>query len=169
MMEKPDLPETLGALALHYQRELQDHRLHRANMQLIQFLGKVKAHFLRETTYQCGNISPGYLDYSYFAFFNTALRANKLRFGIVLNHHALRFELWLMGQNADMQHHYWSILKASPWNVGFDAMPIYSVLETVLVESPNFDRPEQLIKEIEATATLAAEEIMMWLTPHLEH
>lgn len=45
-----------------------------------------------------GNISSGYMDYSYFPFTTTDfLRTHKLRFGAVLNHPQMRFELWLMG------------------------------------------------------------------------
>ena len=36
-------------------------------------------------------------------FINEFLRERKLRFGIVLNHEKMKFELWLMGQNAGIQ------------------------------------------------------------------
>lgn len=70
-------------------------------MTLIQYVGQLKSKFPKD--YKTGNISFGYLDYTYFAFFNQYLRDQKLRFGIVLNHEKLQFELWLMGQNADIQ------------------------------------------------------------------
>ena len=40
-------------------------------------------------------------------FFNESLRSHKLRFGIVLNHEKLSFELRFMGQNVEIQKKYW--------------------------------------------------------------
>lgn len=48
--------------------------------------------------YSTGNISFGYLYYTYFPFFNYYLRKLKLRFGIVLKHRKMQFELWLIGK-----------------------------------------------------------------------
>lgn len=41
----------------------------------------------------------------------------------------MRFELWLMGQNASVQEKYWELLKNTDWNKDIEAMPLYSVLE----------------------------------------
>ena len=41
--------------------------------------------------YSFGNVNPGYMDYTYFYFFDDYLRSKKLRFGLVLNHHNMRF------------------------------------------------------------------------------
>lgn len=90
-------------------------------------MGELKARFPGQ--YSTGNISLGHLDYTYFPFFNTYLRQHKLRFGIVLNHMEMRFELWLMGQNASVQEKYWELLKNTDWNKDIEAMPLYSVLE----------------------------------------
>ena len=67
-----------------------------------------------------------------FSFFNDYLRDKKLRFGIVLNHSKMRFELWLMGQNKEIQKRYWDMLKTSPWNQGRSTKPQYAELEIVL-------------------------------------
>lgn len=56
------------------------------------------------------------MDYTYFAFYDEYLRSQQLRFGIVLNHHQMQFELWLMVQNAERQIFYWEKLKELEWN-----------------------------------------------------
>lgn len=84
----------------------------------MRYMMHLKAYFSRylPDTFSIGNISPGYLDFTYFPFFDDFLRERKLRLGIVLNHQSLQFELWLMGQNALVQQDYWELLKTSKWN-----------------------------------------------------
>lgn len=129
---------------------------------LLRFMGELKACFAREASgvYNLGNISPGYMDYTYFPFSNNLLRSRKLRFGLVLNHQDMRFELWLMGQNAEVQKEYWNLLKATDWNKGRTDMPQYSVLEAVLVDTPDFNEPDTLIAQIMEETRGLAEKIL---------
>ena len=92
-----------------YKEQLNKGDIQMAYFTLMKYIAELKALFPKE--YHTGNISFGYLDYTYFPFFNQYLRNHKLRFGIVLNHNKMQFELWLMGQNADIQNKYWDILK----------------------------------------------------------
>jgi hypothetical protein len=137
---------------------------------LLRYVMRLRAHCEKAfpAHYTCGNVSPGYMDFTYFPFFNDALRRKKLRFGIVLNHAEMRFELWLMGQNADVQAAYWAQLKTSVWNHGREEMPRYSVLEVVLVTHPDFEDAEALNAEISGKALRVAEEIIRYLEafPH---
>lgn len=86
------------------------------------------------------------------------LKYHKLRFGIVLNHKEMRFELWLMGRNSDIQKKYWEILKHSKWNADKNEMPKYSVLEVILEDQIDFDAKEIMTKNIiEKSVSLALE------------
>ena len=111
-------------------------------------------------SYSFGNISRGYMDFTYFPFFNEYLRKEKLRFGIVLNHSEMRFELWLMGQNSEIQIKYWNLLKSSLWNQEHIDMPKYSVLEVVLMDNPDFDDMDTLITKVTEKAVCVSEEIL---------
>ncbi|SHN50166.1 DUF7000 family protein [Desulfovibrio litoralis] len=113
--------------------------------------------------YSFGNLSPGYMDFSYFPFFNEFLRNEKLRFGIVLNHQKMRFELWLMGQNAQIQKKYWNLLKDTKWNKGVLTMPQYSILECVLCEKPDFNNSVQINIEIKKKLILISEELIIYI------
>ncbi len=128
---------------------------------LVKYVMTIKARFEEALSekYTCGNVSPGYMDFTYFPFFDTFLRSEKLRFGIVLNHKQMRFELWLMGQNSDVQKRYWALLKSSKWNENRPAMPRYSVLEVVLVEVPDFDDLDLLTAEVIKNTVVLAKEI----------
>ncbi|MCS7473508.1 hypothetical protein HX025_09660 [Myroides odoratimimus] len=134
---------------------------------LLSLVMRIKAHLekrdSRYTGFKFSNVSPGYMDYTYFPFYNEYLRGELLRFGIVLNHAEMRFELWLMGQNAEIQDRYWQLLKDSKWNQGVEQMPMYSVLETVLVDNPNFNNEKELFETIATHAKRDIDEIIDYL------
>ncbi len=148
-----------------YKEELQKGDIQKAYKELIQYVMTLKTYFSRNLSdrFFFGNISPGYMDFTYFSFFNDFLRYEKLRFGIVLNHKKLRFELWLMGQNIEIQKTYWDLLKTSHWNKNQTTMPKYSVLEVILVENPNFNELDNLTSKIEKEAILLTEEIIDYI------
>lgn len=148
-----------------YKNQLDEGDIQVAYEHLIKYMMQLKSYFsatLNEK-YSFGNVSPGYMDYTYFPFLNDYLRNKKLRFGIILNHKKMRFELWLMGQNAEIQNRYWEIVKATKWNQGVEKMPKYSVLETVLVSTPDFDDLDLLSKTIKNSAVRVIDEIITCL------
>ena len=129
-----------------YKEQLSYGYIRTAYFALTKYTAELKSKF--PTQYKTGNISFGYLDYTYFPFFNPYLREQKLRFGVVLNHKKLQFELWLMGQNADVQRKYWEILKNSAWNHDRKEMPKYSVLEIALENHIDFNDKENMTRNI---------------------
>lgn len=133
-----------------YRHQLEQGDVQKAYHYLMRFISHLKTRFSKNSNkrFTCGYVSPGNMDFTYFPFFNQFLRKRKLRFGIVLNHKELRFELWLLGQNASIQNAYWEKLKNTVWNAERVEMPKYSILEAVLVETPVFENFEQLTTEI---------------------
>ncbi len=82
---------------------------------------------------------------------------------MVLNHEKMQFELWLMGQNADVQNRYWEILKLSQWNQDRKEMPQYSVLEVILENQIDFNNKETMTQNIITGAMSLASEIQKYL------
>lgn len=148
-----------------YKEQLQKEDIQKAYEGLVKYVMVLKSHFSKELSdkFLFGNISPGYMDFTYFPFFNDFLREQKLRFGIVLNHKKVRFELWLMGQNLEIQRNYWNLLKTSQWNKEQIAMPKYSVLEVILVENPDFNELDILTSKIEQEAIILIHEIIDYI------
>lgn len=142
-----------------YKEQLRCGHIQSAYMALCKYIFRLEAGFPKQ--YHTGNVSFGYLDYSYFPFYNQYLRDHKLRFGVVLNHKELRFELWLMGQNADVQKKYWEIMKSSVWSSS--EMPKYSVLEAVLEHHIDFEDEETMTENIISRALALASEIQQFL------
>lgn len=141
--------------------QLVDGRIQVAYRALVQLMRELKVAF--PSAYKTGNLSMGYLDYTYFPFFNSYLREHKLRFGLVLNHEKLRIELWLMGQNAQVQKEYWQMLKGTQWNQGVETMPQYSALEVALEDRLDFEKKQEMIEQILAYALKTASEIENYL------
>lgn len=133
---------------------------------LLKYLSSTKASFEKKygDKYSYGNIGRGFLDITYYPFFTNYLRENKLRYGIVLNHEKMQFELWLMGQNVNVQKNYWQLLKSSQWNQHQPTMPKYSIVEVVLVENPDFDSLDELTN----TIIERADEISMEITAYIK-
>lgn len=157
--------KTLNDYVAIYGEQLRKGDIQKAYMGLMKYTLQLKTELSKSLSneYTFGNVSQGYMDYSYFPLFNEYLRDRKLRFGIVLNHEKLRFELWLMGQNAVVQDRYWEVLKSTKWNEKQVNKPKYSVLELVLVDKPDFTQLNVLTNEIEKETICSIEEIVKYL------
>ena len=132
---------------------------------LLTYVMQVKTSFEKAFSeeYSCGYVSPGHMDYSYFSFADDYLKSKGLRFGIVLNHNEMRFELWLLGQNKEIQNRYWDILKGSEWNEGLTKKPQYAELEIVLVDDPDFENIDKLTVDIINRAIKEADRVIVYL------
>lgn len=144
-----------------YKDQLEQEVIQFAYKTLVDYVAYLKTKFPNQ--YSTGSISLGYLDFTYFPFHDEYLRKHKLRFGIVLNHEKMQFELWLMGQNADVQKRYWEILKNTEWNKDKTSMPKYSVLEVCIEDNIDFDNKEKMTQMILSNATKLSEEIEEFL------
>lgn len=144
-----------------YKKQLEIGDIQLAYVALTSYIGELRAGFPKE--YKVGNISFGYLDYTYFPFVNDYLKSEKLRFGIVLNHEKMQIELWLMGQNAELQDKYWNLLKDSKWNKNLKEMPKYSVLEVVLEDEINLNNKGEMTQNINGNALKFAKEIQKYI------
>lgn len=137
------------AIEVYRQSVFQGSLICTTNELLLRFVAKLRSDLPKKTAqYRVGNLSPGYMDYTYFAFYDEYLRSQQLRFGIVLNHHQMQFELWLMAQNTERQVFYWEKLKEPEWNREKVAMPRYTVLDTVIEANPDFSDLDKLADSI---------------------
>ena len=159
------MSENINSCISLYKEQVGKSEFQKAYMFLLKYLMHVKTGFEKAfpKEYSCGNISPGYMDFSYFSFSDDYLQGKKLRFGIALNHVEMRFELWLLGQNKEIQNRYWDILKTSPWNQGRTTKPQYSELEIVLVDNPDFEDIDKLTTAIVNSAAEEADRVIEYL------
>ncbi len=111
-------------------------------------------------SYSFGNLFPGYMDYTYLYYSNDFLKKRKLKLGLVLNHTEMQFEVWLLGQTIPIQQKYWQFFRTTKWNKDRKTKPEYSILETVLVENPNFNDLDLLSQQIEGKLLIISREII---------
>lgn len=151
---------TLNSYVSVYKEQLQKGDVQAAYAGLVKYLQTLSTIFSKDLSdqYSVGNVFQGYMDYSYFYLSNNYLKGKKLKLGLVLNHAEVRFEFWLLGQTKEVQRKYWDLLKNSKW-VNTSCMPKYSILETILVEDPNYDELDLLTDELKKEFCLVAADV----------
>lgn len=125
--------------------------------QLINYMKELRRFFHESypSDFSLGAIYRGSMDFSYFSLTTPALKKHKLKFVIVLNHHLLRFEICLSGQNKSIRKKYWEMFKGSSWNKYHLAASIddnLSIIDHTIVEKADFDDTSALTAEIEIEA-----------------
>lgn len=157
--------EKLSNYILTYKQQLAIGDVQKAYVALVKYVMKLKSHLSKTLSdeFSFGNIFQGYMDYTYFYFTDKHLRDHKLRYGVVLNHEKMQFELWLLGQNAEVQNKYWKLLKSTKWNEGRSEMPQYSVLKIILVDNPDLNDLDSLTLRIEKEVITFTAEITQYL------
>lgn len=143
------LDKSLNARIPAYKKAFASGEIQKTYQNLVGIAQNLRTDFSKkyEGEYTVANLLHGYIDFTYFYLQNDYLKKHKLKFAIVLNHQRAHFELWLLGQTKDVQARYWKKLKGVKW-VDDQAMPEYSIFETILLPLPDFDDFKILSKSV---------------------
>lgn len=157
--------ENLNKYISIYKEQLKKGDLLIAYNELVKFVMKLRTDFIKNLSdhYSFTGILHGYLDFTYFYYSNDFLKSKKLKFGLILNHVEMRFEVWLLGNTKPIQQKYWKLSKNTKWNKDKTEMPKYSILESIIVKDPDFDNLDKLIEQIETQMIKASDEILDYL------
>ncbi len=131
---------------------------------LLSFMKGLKAHLTHtyKVGYIVGSVYSNDATITYFPFTPIVLKVQKLKIAIVYNHPDNRFEVWLAGQNKTIQKKYWTLFKESDWNTYHIPSSVeagFSIVDTVLVDHPDFNNPAVLTEQIETGVTAFIDEI----------
>jgi hypothetical protein len=139
---------------MEYRKQLTKGAIQIAYKGLMEFVMNLRTKLMNKYPeyYVSGSIYYGYMDMTYFSFFPKSFAQKKLKIAIVFLHEAFRFEVWLAGNNKQVQTKYWKLIKESGWKKyrivpttkGYD-----SIIEDIIVENPDFSDPEGLSRQIE--------------------
>lgn len=145
-----------------YKAQLAEGNIQKAYAVLVKYMMKLRSVFNNNHAdkFKVGNILQGYMDFTYFYFSTDYLAKQKLKFALVLNHQQMRFEVWLLGRTSDIQKKYWNLLQATKWVKDKTEMPKYAVIESVVVEHPDFNHLELLTAQIESRVIEVADKII---------
>jgi hypothetical protein len=152
-----------------FQEQLQDGSIQKAYRGLVDYIMTLKTYLKKRHPdyFVSGSLYVGYMDMTYFSFTPPSLKDRNLKIAIVFNYAAFRFEVWLGGYNKQVQEEYWKLFKKSGWKKyhlvpgieGFD-----SIMEGILVENPDFDRSDELTKQIEEKTLLFINDVNDFLS-----
>jgi len=146
----------------NYKEQLSKGDIQVAYVGLVKLVMKLRTDLSKKLSelYSFGGLFQGYMDYTYFYYTNEFLKKRKLKMGLVLNHSKMHFEIWLLGQTIPLQERYWEYFKATKWNKLRTIKPQYSILETTVIENPDFNDLDELTKLIEEKLVLVTNEII---------
>jgi AraC family transcriptional regulator len=121
-------------------------------LQVKSFMKDLRNTFIRNypSGYSVGSIYSDESTITYFPFTPDELRELKLKIAIVFNHKYNRFEIWLAGQNKQIQKQYWEIFKESDWrkySIPESIEKSFSIVETIIEKNPTPENTSE-IKEL---------------------
>ena len=88
---------------------------------------------------------------------------------IVFVHDTFTFEVWLAGNNKQVQSKYWKLFTESNWNkyrIPSTTNGVDSIIEYILVDNPDFSDLETLTKQIERGTLNFITDVENYLSTH---
>ncbi|MBM3292634.1 hypothetical protein FJY84_08140 [Candidatus Bathyarchaeota archaeon] len=154
-----------------YKTQMEKRDIKEAYEGLMSFIQELRTYFKNKYPdyFVSGSIYYGFMDMTYFSFFPKSLKHKKLKVAIVFIHEKCRFEVWLAGYNKQVQTKYWKMLKESGWQkyqIPSTTKGIDYILESVLVENPDFNDLQKLTKQIEYETINFINEVETFLSPY---
>jgi hypothetical protein len=145
--------DSLNNHIYEYKIQLSKGQIQTAYKGIMSFISGLSSYLAsRHPEYTASALYFGYMDMTYFAFTPVNLKSKKLKIAVVYLHEEGRFEVWLGGSNRKIQAEYIDLMSRK--NIGkyklSQVLPgVDSIIESILVEQPDFDHPEELRNQIE--------------------
>jgi hypothetical protein len=154
-----------------YRKQMQKGDIKEAYKGIMEYIMNLRTHFQNKYPdyFVSGSIYYGYMDMTYFSFFPESLKSRKLKIGIVFIHETCRFEVWLFGYNKQVQSKYWKLIKESDWkkyHIPSTTKGNDSIIESILVDKPDFSDLDTLTKQIEIGTLKFIEDVENFLSKH---
>jgi len=144
--------ESLSESVREYTAQLEKGHIQRAYRGILSFMSALKLKLEAEyPNYTSGGIYPGYMDMSYLAFTPPLLKEKGLKIAVVYLHRENRFDLWLAGGNRGIQTRYFRLfqeLELPDCRFSKPGPGVDSIVERILVQTPDFDDAEALMRLI---------------------
>ena len=154
-----------------YRKQLEKGAINKAYKGLMEYIMSLRTHFKNKYPdyFVSGSIYSGYMDMTYFSFFPKSFKDRKLKIAIVFIHEAFRFEVWLAGNNKQVQSKYWQLFKESDWNkyhIVSTTQGVDSIVEHILVDDPDFNDLDTLTVQIERESLKFIKDIESFIYKH---
>ena len=133
--------ESLPDFINEYRKQLEKGAIQRAYQGLMKYIMDLRTQFSKKfPDFAPGNIYRGYMDMTYFPIFPKSLKSRKLKIALVFIHETIRFEVWLVGYNKQIQTKYWKLFKETDCNrycIPATVKGVDSIVEYTLVDNPD--------------------------------
>jgi hypothetical protein len=154
-----------------YRKQLEKGAIKEAYRGLMNYFMGLRTYFQKKYPdyHVSGSVYQGYMDMTYFAVFPESLKRRKLKIAIVFVYDTFTFEVWLSGYNKKVQTKYWKLIKDSNWDryrVPSTTKGVDSIIESVLVDNPDFSNLDNLTKQIEKGTLKFINDVEKFLSEH---
>lgn len=161
--------ESFHEFVNEYRKQIEKGAIQKAYKGLMEYVMALRTYFKNKYPdyFVSGSIYYGYMDMTYFSFIPKSLKAHNLKIAIVFVHEPFRFEVWLAGYNKQVQTKYWKLFKESGWNkyhIVSTTKGVDSIIESVLVDNPDFGDLDTITKQIEAGTLKFIEDVESFLS-----
>jgi len=144
--------DSLNKVVAEYTEQLSKGQIQRAYKGIMTFMAGLKATLEhKHPDYASGALYFGYMDMTYFALTPPVLKDKMVKIALVYLHGQNRFEVWLAGNNRKIQAQVIEQLEKKDLNgykVSQVSPGVDSIVESILIDRPNFDKPDELIERI---------------------
>ena len=139
---------------IEYRKQQERGVITKAYKGLMEYVMDLKTYFKNKYPdyFISNSIYYGFMDMTYFSIVPESLKRQNLKIAVVFLHKQFRFEAWLAGYNKQVQAKYWKLFKDSDWKkypVVSTTKGADSIMETILVDNPNFNDLNDLTNQID--------------------
>ena len=150
-----------------YTHQLSHNMIQKAYRGIMSFMSDLRADLARKyPEFSVTGLYFGYMDMTYFAFTPAALKMLKLKVAIVYLHEENHLEIWLGGNNRQIQSQFIELLSQKDlgrYELSIVQPGVDSIIASQLIQQPDFDNPAGLKKQIEAKTLEFINDMMLLL------
>ncbi len=147
------MSQTLREDIREYHALLKAGSIQKAYRGIMGFMANLKVYLEKKyPTYLTSALYLGYMDMTYFAFTPESLKNKKLKIAVVFLHEECRFDVWLGATNRRIQSDFIDKLRnqdLGAYQLSAVGPGVDSIIESILVDEPDFDRLDELKTRIE--------------------
>ncbi|AEL25882.1 DUF7000 family protein [Cyclobacterium marinum] len=143
--------ESMDGSFSYYQKLIQAGDIARVYKSLIAYMLSLRTYFkINHQEFIVGSFYQGAMDFTYFSLSTKELKAKKLKLVIIFNHQEASFEIWLAGQNKQVQSHYSGLIADREMGAHYRASTHpHSILEWVVLKNPDFNEMDTVTTKME--------------------
>lgn len=145
---------SLNESMIMYGKMVKETDLQQAYKGLMQIMKDLRTHLKeKHPEYDVSaNLYPGYLDLTFFSFTTELSKKKDLKYMVVFIHEKTEFQIWLSGRNRKVMsayHEKFKSFKMGDYTLTSDETGMSAIIESTLVEDPDFDQLTELTRQIE--------------------